>query len=89
MWYYLAAISMISFVVCVYDKYAASRKIHRVPEATLLALSFVGGATVMYLTMQLIRHKTKHLKFMALLPIMIVLHLVLLICFGKDFNYWL
>ena len=40
-----------------------------------------GGATGMYVTMQLIRHKTKHKKFMIGLPIFIVLHIGILLAF--------
>ena len=73
-----AAISLVSAIVTVYDKLAAKKRPrHRTPEKTLLLLAFLGGAAAMYLTMLLIRHKTKHKKFMAGLPLFIVLHVLI------------
>ena len=80
---YLAAISFLSLVVCYYDKRAARRKKQRISEKTLLLLSALGGAAVMYMTMCIIRHKTKHTKFMLGLPAIILVQtaIILLICF--------
>lgn len=71
---WLAAISVCAFFVTVYDKWAAKHNPrHRTPEATLLLISALGGSVVMLATMQLIRHKTKHLKFMLGIPLIILL----------------
>ena len=71
---YLAAISLISIVVCIYDKIAAKHNPkHRTREATLLMLSALGGSVDMLITMLLIRHKTKHMKFMIGIPLIIIL----------------
>ena len=75
---YFAAISLVSVTVTVYDKYAAKhRPRRRTPEKTLMLLGLCGGATAMYITMLLIRHKTQHKKFMAGLPLFIVLHVLI------------
>ena len=52
----------------------------RVPEKTLFAFSIAGGSIGMYATMYLIRHKTKHKRFMIGLPIIILLQSVILLC---------
>ena len=80
---YLAAISFISIVVCMYDKIVSkkNRVELRVPEKTLIILSLLGGSVAMYLTMQMIRHKTKHAKFMIGIPIIIILHAALVVCY--------
>ena len=71
---YFAAISLVSVIVTAYDKIAAKKpKKRRIRESTLMLLAALGGALFMYLTMQLIRHKTRHLKFMAGLPLIILL----------------
>ena len=71
---WLGAFSLISVVICVYDKIAAKRDPrHRVRESTLLLLSALGGSVAMFATMQLIRHKTKHMKFMLGIPAIILL----------------
>ena len=68
-------VSLVAVVVTAWDKLAAKRQGRRTPEATLLWLGFIGGAEAMYLTMTLIRHKTRKPKFMLGLPLMIVLHI--------------
>ncbi len=75
---YLVAISLISIVVCIYDKIAAKHNPrHRTREATLLLLSALGGSVAMFITMQLIRHKTKHAKFMIGIPVIFLLQVAL------------
>ena len=70
---YLAAISVISIIVCIYDKIAAKHaQRHRTRERTLLLLSALGGSVAMLATMLIIRHKTKHVKFMLGIPLIIV-----------------
>ena len=70
-------VSAVSVVLTVYDKLAAKTKKWRIPESMLMTFAFFGGATAMYIMMQLIRHKTKHKKFMIGLPVFIALHLAL------------
>lgn len=60
---YLVVISLISLIVCVYDKGISKKnKVElRVPEKTLFyVLPLLGGALAMFATMTLIRHKTQH-----------------------------
>ena len=78
---YVAIISFISVVVCIYDK-AVSKKNRvelRIPEKTLFLLSALGGSVAMYVSMQLVRHKTKHKRFMIGIPLIIVLQIALII----------
>ena len=75
---YLAAISLISVIVCAADKARSQRGAWRVSEAALLWLAALGGATAMLITMLLIRHKTRKAKFMVTLPLMIAAHVALL-----------
>lgn len=72
---YVAVISLISIIVCIYDKKISKKnKVElRIPEKVLLILSAIGGSVAMFVTMLLIRHKTKHLKFMLGIPIIIIL----------------
>lgn len=83
---YLAVVSVISIVVCIYDKIAAKHaKRHRTREATLLLLSAFGGSVAMLATMLLIRHKTKHVKFMLGIPLILILQAVALGWFLLNF----
>lgn len=77
---YLAAISLISIIVCIYDKIAAKHNPkHRTRERTLLLLSAIGGSVAMLACMLMIRHKTKHAKFMVGIPVIIVLQVALIV----------
>lgn len=77
---YLALISLVSIIVCIYDKIAAKHNPkHRTRERTLLLLSAVGGSVAMLLCMLLIRHKTKHAKFMVGIPVIIVLQIAAIV----------
>lgn len=73
---YLILINLVSAIVTIYDKRCAVKKRWRVKESTLLLLSFFGGSVGMYITMLLIRHKTRHLKFMLGIPIVLIFQLV-------------
>ena len=78
---YLLAIvvtSLISIIITVYDKLAAKRKKRRISEKALMLTGIFGGASVMFMTMIVIRHKTKHMKFMVSLPLMSALHIAIL-----------
>ena len=54
-----------------------SPKYWRVPEAQLLLISALGGSVAMFLTMQTIRHKTQHPKFMIGIPVIMALQAAL------------
>ncbi|MDR0531066.1 MAG: DUF1294 domain-containing protein [Oscillospiraceae bacterium] len=74
---YLAAVSLAAIILTVHDKRAARNHKWRVRESTLLLVSALGGSAAMLVTMLLIRHKTKHAKFMVGIPIIIVLQVAL------------
>ncbi len=74
---YAAAIMIISIVATVLDKIKAKNNKRRIKESTLLWMGFIGGAGIMYLTMKIIRHKTRKKKFMITLPLFLVLHILM------------
>ncbi len=65
--------SAVSVIACISDKIRSKKKgKSRIAEATLIAFAAFGGAAAMFLTMLVIRHKTKHPRFMIGLPLMIL-----------------
>ncbi len=81
-WLWVGTISLISVIVCVYDKIAAKAlPRHRTPEKTLLLLSALGGSLAMYITMQIIHHKTQHKKFMIGIPVIMGVQILLIILY--------
>lgn len=71
--------SVLAVCLTVYDKYAAKRKKARIPEKTLFLTALFGGSLAMYITMLVIRHKTKHKRFMIGLPVIALAQAVLLV----------
>ncbi len=75
---YFIVISAITAIITVYDKLAAKLLPRmRIPEKVLLITGFIGGAAAEFITMKIIRHKTRHKIFMRGLPAMIVLHVII------------
>ena len=72
---YLAAISLLATGLTLHDKHAARRGAWRVKERSLLLTAVLGGSVAMLITMRLIRHKTKHAKFMVGIPVIILLQI--------------
>lgn len=83
---YYSVISLISVVLTIADKSAARKRAWRVPESFLMLIGLIGGALPMYITMKVIRHKTKHIKFMLGLPLEILLHAALIAVWFLKFN---
>lgn len=83
---YFVIISAISAIVTIIDKLKAARGAWRVPERTLLILAAIGGSAAMYITMLLIRHKTKHIKFMLGIPIIMLFQVILILWCNTRFQ---
>ena len=71
-WFIL--INLTGFTVCAVDKYKARRGKWRIPEKTLFGIALIGGAAGVYLSLLLFRHKTRHLRFMLGIPLILVIH---------------
>ena len=70
---YIAVMSIIAIIITVSDKRRAKSGKWRIKESTLLIVSALGGSAAMFITMRLIRHKTKKLKFMLGIPVIFLL----------------
>lgn len=74
---YGIAISAVAVIATVYDKWAARHNKRRIAERTLFSIAAVGGALAMYAAMKLVRHKTKHKRFMIGLPLITAVQVAL------------
>ena len=70
---YLIIINLLGFVLYGVDKAKSKGKGRRIPERTLLWVARMGGGLGCWLGMMLFRHKTKHNRFMILVPLWIAL----------------
>lgn len=77
---YLLAINIVAIFLTIYDKLASKKfRKNRIRENVLLLIGALGAAVSMYITMKLIRHKTRHKKFMTGLPIIFFLQIIFLL----------
>ncbi|MGN2370513.1 DUF1294 domain-containing protein [Clostridium cagae] len=79
---YLLFINFIGFCIMLIDKNRAIHKEWRVPEKTLIGISIIGGSIGMLLGMFTFRHKTKHLKFLLGIPVIMIIqfYIVIYLC---------
>lgn len=76
---YYIIISIYGISITVSDKKRAVKGKRRISENHLMITGLLGASLPMFITMKIIRHKTKHPKFMIGLPIESVFHIILLI----------
>ena len=70
-----AAMGVIAFCAYGIDKYRAKHNLWRIPEKTLLLLALLGGALGAYIGMKVFHHKTKHIKFTIIIPLLALIQL--------------
>ena len=69
---YLLIINALGFLLMLADKRKAQKKLWRIPEATLLTVTAIGGSIGSLAGMYTFRHKTKHLKFTLGIPAILI-----------------
>ena len=69
---YLIAVNAAAFLLMLADKQKAKRGAWRIPEATLMGVSAIGGSVGALFGMYLFRHKTKHPKFTIGIPLLLM-----------------
>ncbi len=74
---YLLIINVTTFFVYAADKRKAKKGKMRVPEKTLFLLAGMGGSIGALLGMQVLHHKTKHLSFVAGIPLILIAQILL------------
>lgn len=72
---YLFIINLITFIAFGIDKRKAKKGRWRIPEATLLGLSLIGGTLGGIMGMNLFRHKTQKKKFSIGMPLLLVINI--------------
>jgi uncharacterized membrane protein YsdA (DUF1294 family) len=76
---YLLEINVVALILGAVDKIRARTGKWRVPEGTLLLSAALGGAAGLLLTMLLLRHKTKHKKFILGVPAILLAQVALVL----------
>lgn len=76
---YLIIINILSFILYGIDKLKAIKKEERISEKTLILIGILGGSIGSLIGMNLFRHKTKKLKFIISLPLILIIHIIVVI----------
>ena len=74
---YLLIINAAGFILMLVDKVKAKKNLWRVPEATLFLVAAVGGSVGSILGMYTFRHKTKHIKFIVGMPVILAVQVII------------
>lgn len=83
---YLLLINAAGFLLMLIDKQKARKNKWRIPEATLMTVAALGGSIGSLIGVYSVRHKTKHLKFTAGIPIILVIQIMLVIFLFLHFS---
>ena len=83
---YLAIVNALGFLLMLIDKHNARTYRKRIKERSLLGICAIGGSAGGLAGMYLLRHKTKHRRFMIGIPLMFVAHMALLYLYWKYFR---
>ena len=73
---YLILINAAGFSLMLADKRRAKRNLWRISERALIAVALLGGSVGAIAGMYQFRHKTKHLKFVVGLPVILALQIL-------------
>lgn len=73
---YLLIINAIGFILMLVDKIKAKKNLWRIPEATLFLTAVIGGSVGSLLGMYAFRHKTKHIKFIVGMPLILAAQII-------------
>ena len=79
---YLLLVNAAAFLTCGEDKRRAKRREWRIPEATLMGLAAAGGSLGALAGMRFFHHKTRHRKFTAGVPALLIAQIALLAKWG-------
>lgn len=74
---YLIVVNSVGVLLNLADKYRAKHNLWRIKERSLWLIAILGGAPFSYITMKIIRHKTKHKSFMIGMPILALLDIII------------
>lgn len=73
---YIVIMNLIGFFVMGADKMKARKHRRRVPERCIFIISVISGSVGVFVGMYLFRHKTRHMKFVIGVPVIIAAQVI-------------
>ena len=74
---YLVVVNVIGFLMMGVDKNKARRHKHRISEKALFIVAIIGGSVGSFAGMYTFRHKTRHMKFVVGIPVIIAAQIII------------
>lgn len=87
MFYAIAVISIITFIIFGIDKRKAVQHQRRIPESALLSLTFLGGTIGALLGMLLFRHKISKTSFLLKFGLIVLMQAVFMYYLSDFFVF--
>ncbi|WP_278244897.1 DUF1294 domain-containing protein [Fervidicella metallireducens] len=84
LWGYLIIVNFYAFYMMYIDKLRAKKGIWRISERKFFALTLLFGSLGVLLGMKFFRHKTRHIKFRFLVPMILIIQIILIILLYKH-----
>ena len=84
---YILIVNVLAFILYGIDKRRSQRKMYRIPENTLLWMARLGGGVGSWLGIKKFHHKTKHKRFMIIVPLWTVLWVVAIVYLVIKYYY--
>ena len=66
------------------DKQKAKHHRYRIPEAAFFMIAILGGSLGVWIGMYMCHHKTKHLSFVLMVPLILIIQFILYILLWKG-----
>ena len=79
--FYLLIMNAAGFLVMTADNLFSKSNAWRVPERNLLGVAAIGGSIGVWLAMYMLRHKTKHMKFVIGVPVILAIQVGIVLYF--------
>ena len=73
---YILIINLLGFILMKVDKYYAMNQKYRISEKTFFIISAMLGSLGVYIGMYTFRHKTKHINFTVMVPVLFILNII-------------
>ena len=84
---YILIVNVLAFILYGIDKHRSQRKMYRIPENTLLWMARIGGGVGSWLGIKVFHHKTKHKRFMIIVPLWTVLWVMAIVYLVIKYYY--
>lgn len=82
---YFIIVNVLTYLFMHMDKQRARNDKRRISEASLLSMAFIGGSIGMLVSMYVLHHKTRKIKFKLGVPVILMLQVLLVLYLSRQY----